>query len=489
MTGKIERFLPPALAMLAFAVSYMYFYFAAAPLYSDNDFFWHMATGKLILSEGKLPVTDPWSFTAAGQPWYIISWLWDVVTALVERAAGLFGVFIFIAACSAAIVALLAHSLRTRRESGSDAIILTLFIATLALLEFAAPRPQLVGYFCVLGFHLALHKSRASASLRGLLALPVLMLLWVNTHGSFFIGFMLLGVYGLEALMTRNWPWFKRLFTVGFLCLLVLPINPYGIHIVDAVMSTLSSILVQYVLEWLPFVFGNILGISIWFLMFVLMGVMREPKVPIADKILSLVWFIATLFSVRNAPIFVLVSAPAMAICLQRFSDSLASFRTARPDVGIAVQKPGMRLRMALLALVVVTGSATMVGTLKGERAIKDASDLGPAVAYLDAHARGKRILNEFNYGSRILYETQGRVPVFVDGRCGTAYPESVLEDTLAFMKMEKGWEEILTKYSIDGMMLGNKNPSSTAYEQGSYRAQWAQVYRDDRVTIFMRKK
>jgi hypothetical protein len=489
MIDKLERYLPPALVTLTFVISYLYLYFGAMPLYNDLDFFWHMAAGNLILDQGKIPAVDPWSFSAGAQPWYIISWSWDVLLALVGRAAGLEGVFVCAVLLMALNLAFLAYSLCRRSLVKSDALILTLFIAGLCFIEFTSPRPQLVGYFCVLWFHFVLHQSRTGISFGKWLTLPLFMLVWLNTHGSFIAGFTLLGAYGLEAIWQRRWQWFRQLLVAGALCLAVVPINPYGIHIYDAVMSTLGSVIVSHIIEWLPFVFGNSVSISVWFLMFILLGVMRDKDVPIADKILSLAWFLAMLFSIRNAAIFILVSAPALAICLQRVSEQLASIRTVRPDLGLALQAPGMRHRAVIAASIVLAGSIGLINTLKGESAVSAGDYITPAIQYLDTHARGKRILNEFNFGSRILYETQGRVPIFVDARCGTAYSEDVLKEALAFMQMEDGWDDILAKYRIDGIIVNHKNLFNMAYENGRYRDQWNRVYHDEVATIYMRKR
>ena len=35
----------------------------------DPDYFWHVATGRLILETGRIPIVDPFSFTWAGRPW------------------------------------------------------------------------------------------------------------------------------------------------------------------------------------------------------------------------------------------------------------------------------------------------------------------------------------------------------------------------------------------------------------------------------------
>src|ERR1043165_46222 len=118
MIEKMERYLPHALVSLTFALTFIYLYFGAIPLFQDTDVSWHLATGALILDQGKIPASDPWAYTSAGYPWYIISWLWDIIIEIVHRAAGLKGLFVFTVSVVSAIAAALAYELLQRKNIG-----------------------------------------------------------------------------------------------------------------------------------------------------------------------------------------------------------------------------------------------------------------------------------------------------------------------------------------------------------------------------------
>ena len=56
---------------------------AGAPqTFNDGDVSWHVATGEWILRHQAVPATDPFSFTAGGQPWVAMEWSADVIYAL-----------------------------------------------------------------------------------------------------------------------------------------------------------------------------------------------------------------------------------------------------------------------------------------------------------------------------------------------------------------------------------------------------------------------
>src|SRR5664279_1121072 len=61
-------------------------------LFRDSDAGWHIRTGEAILATHRLPHSDPYSFSRAGQPWFAWEWLSDVAAGAAHRAAGLTGV-------------------------------------------------------------------------------------------------------------------------------------------------------------------------------------------------------------------------------------------------------------------------------------------------------------------------------------------------------------------------------------------------------------
>src|SRR5437870_6507402 len=55
---------------------------------TDPDYWWHVRTGQLIAETGGIPRTDPYSFTAAGQPWVAHEWLTELMLFAVARGGG-----------------------------------------------------------------------------------------------------------------------------------------------------------------------------------------------------------------------------------------------------------------------------------------------------------------------------------------------------------------------------------------------------------------
>ena len=156
---------------------------------AGSDMWWHVAAGREILQQQSVWLVDTWSYSAAGEAWRNHEWLADIVYFAWEQAWGieslvywkwllLLGIFscLFLALC---------------RYSGGDAAAAGL--ATCLAIVIAAPfldiRPHL---WTLLGFvSLLLILSWQHPRLW---VLVVLFLLWVNLHGGFVFGLMVLAI-------------------------------------------------------------------------------------------------------------------------------------------------------------------------------------------------------------------------------------------------------------------------------------------------------
>ena len=144
----------------------------------DNSFFTHLATGNLILERGSIPRTDPYSFTANGEPWVVQSWLASLLYASLDRLLGGFGIRLMNGLLCAAVGALVWRLTSRRSEQVFVPLGLTGGVLIVGSMMWS-PRPLLFG---LLGLTLVL--SVVEGLVNPLWLLPI-MWVWVNTHGSF----------------------------------------------------------------------------------------------------------------------------------------------------------------------------------------------------------------------------------------------------------------------------------------------------------------
>src|SRR5665647_63895 len=163
-------------------------------LLGHYDLGWHLAAGDLIRDQGNIPFQDPWSFTSEGRQWYNLSWLWDVIASVIFQYTKFWGLTLFVVACGAVIAGYLT-SICLSSGASVTAVCISVFAASLLYPSFATPPNVYLAaapntstmLFCVIFYGECLKRTRW-------FWLPLMMILWVNLHGGFVLGFLVVGV-------------------------------------------------------------------------------------------------------------------------------------------------------------------------------------------------------------------------------------------------------------------------------------------------------
>ena len=202
----------------------------------DPDTWWHIAVGQRIMDTHRWPTSDLYSFTAPGMHWIAYEWLGEVAMALAARTGGLLGIAFLQIALVALVTVLLYYYAYVRCGNWKAACLATGLVLPVASVIFTL-RPQIFGYIFLLVTLICLERFRQGHS-KSLWILPPLLLIWVNTHGTFVFGLAAIGVYfasGLVSFQLGNLvaePWTarqrKQLLFISLLCGLAVLITPYG---------------------------------------------------------------------------------------------------------------------------------------------------------------------------------------------------------------------------------------------------------------------
>src|SRR5262249_41969951 len=142
--------------------------------------------GEWILANHALPRTDPYSFSKGGEAWIAWEWGSDVVTGLVHRVSGLWGVAIVTAL---AIAAWTWMWCRLAVAVGGDFFIAAAvapIMVTTASLHWLA-RPHVFGWLFALGAMIYLQCVQRVGPLSAIAVVGV-SAVWANLHASFFLG-------------------------------------------------------------------------------------------------------------------------------------------------------------------------------------------------------------------------------------------------------------------------------------------------------------
>lgn len=195
--SRLFRFcsFPALLAVLLVFAAFV----AARRNLPDPDTWWHLVVGEEILTTGTWPTADHYSFTVSGKDWMAYEWLGEVLMALAGRAGGLPALALVLIALCAVFFLLLYYLAYLRSGEAKPAFLACALVVPLANAVFSL-RPQLFGYIFLLLALICLERFRQGRQFAAWF-LPVLFLLWVNTHGNFVFGLFVIGLYWLGGLV------------------------------------------------------------------------------------------------------------------------------------------------------------------------------------------------------------------------------------------------------------------------------------------------
>ena len=425
------------------------FYLSNGPLLLGHyDLGWHLAAGDLIRQRGEVPFQDPWAFTLGDKRWYNLSWLWDVMASVLYQHASFAGIVLMVVASGAVIAGYLAFC---GLSSGASplAVCIAVFAACLLYPCYeASPNMYLAASPNVATMLFAVVFYGECLRRRGWFLLPPMMILWVNLHGGFMLAFPILGVFGGLALLRRDWTNFRNYCLAGVGCFIAIFVNPLGWHVYDGVRATLGHFVQADIGEWRSYFHnielpGSIPGIA-YALTFVALELRyrSSTRVPLEARVLAWLFLFLGLYQFRYTAFFFIFSSVPMALHIDRLLPKRLS---------------GFEVQRAMLAASVV-GILLLPFTFMQVRPALALPDMlsEEDARYLEAHSAHAHLLNHWNIGGLLIFRTQGSVPVFVDGRAATAYPDELLRDYLKLVRWdidEATWDKLISKYEINAVL------------------------------------
>lgn len=423
----------------------------------DNSFLTHLATGRLILATDHVPSTDPYSFTAPGQEWFVQSWLVSVGYATAEALWGLDGVRVLCGALSAALVGL--AWMITRPASG---LVPRLGLAALFVLVGSglwAERPLMVGLIGLALTILAVERAVPAPWL-----LPVGWI-WVNSHGSFPLGIVFIASVVVGGLLDKG-EWRHELRCLGWALggVLLGVIGPLGLGALSFPVQLLSrQDVLSHVVEWRAPTFDS-LSQRAFLLQLVLAVLLLVRRPTYRAAIPMAVFTAAALLGMRNITVASLVLLPAMAAGTAGAGSLAAAARLRR----------GGAVTVAVTAL----GLALVVSRLQEPDVRLDAYPIR-ALAYVEEQGidtRVERMASTEMVGNVLTYIYGPERRVFYDDRFDM-YPESVTKVALDLEEAGRGLMAELAELHIDLVLVEQEAPVALALGAAS---EWRSMLIDE---------
>jgi len=476
-------------------------------LLGDAGIGWHIRAGQQILATHMVPHVDPFSSSMGTKPWFAWEWFYDVAVGELETALGLNGVVWLTSVVIATVFALLFRLLTKGGTNVLVALVLVLLALAASMIHFLA-RPHVLSWlFTLIWFWILDASERSCSSGRGgqtrrwLWALPLLMLVWVNVHGGFLLGFALLGIFWIGAV----WNWLRAkggqieqafgkiaagkrswdLMWVGLLSLAASLVNPYGWKLHSHIASYLSDrFLMDHIVEFQSANFHGVAQQCFVVLLLITLATLavrgRQLRVSQAFTVLFAVY--TGLYASRNIPVSSLLLAMVVGPLVPstglagRFSQNMARIQS------------GLRGHLWPVFAIAITLWVAANGGRGGSNQIMDAH-FDPkrmpvdAVIYLEKHEVPGPVLSPDYWGGYLIYQLYPKQRVVVDDR-HDFYGDEFFKSYLKMVHVELGWQEFLLEHEVSCLLLPRNAPLTNILLE---TREWKPIYRDDVAIAFVR--
>ena len=472
-------------------------------LFRDSDTGWHIRSGEWILAHHALPQTDPYSFSKAGQPWFLWEWGSDVLMGLTYRIDGFRGLTALVAVTLSACSWLWC---RLNFAAGGDFFLTALFaplMVTTASLHWLA-RPHVFSWLFLLGALLYAEFREEAAPARfgwaQFVAISAATAVWANMHASFILAPAIAGVYAL-AHFARPLLWpldlrTERAKARWFLCAALAAaagsfLNPYGWRLHAHVLPyLLNDDLTSHVAEFQSFNFHDKDATQIALTMGVaaLGGTLALVRGRLSHFLLAVMFLWGGLRSARVLPLVALAILP---LANGAATDALRSAQGLRRPVRKMLDDAlgySSRLRLIDRRLNGVGFLAVAIlACLLLLRAPVFSNHIGfsrnrfpvDAIAAVEKLPPEARLLAPDSYGGYLIYSFNGVRKVFFDGR-SDFYGADFMQQYLMLINARPGWQEIVRAFGFTHALL----PEESALKASLEQAGWVRLYQDRVATL-----
>ena len=449
--------------------------------FSDPDMWWHLKMGEIIWTTHHIPTVDLFSYTARHHAWIPHEWLSQLTIYMAYWAGGYTGLMAWL--CVVSSVLFVAGYVLCSIVSGNPKVALVgaLVIWTFATVGLAI-RPQMIGYLLLTIELLLLHLGRTRDA-RWFWGLPPLFLLWVNCHGSFFIGMVValicyaLSFAGFRAgsLVSVKWPSTCRRYLACSLGIATLALfaNPVGSGQIIYPINTMlhQHIGLSQVQEWQPLqitdpraVFLLVLLLCIFLLVLV-----RRSELQLQELVLLALGVWLGLSHQRMLFVFGIFAAPILSRMLAPLWDNYDGGRD-RPVLNACF------IALSLLGAIVGFPSLHVLNMdVERDNPVK-------AVSFLKVHPISGKMLNDYVYGGYLIWSAP-EYPVFIDGRSDIYEWSGVLRQFQGWAMLQNDPRTLLDGYKIDFCLLNRDAPMAQVLPLLG----WNTIYSDTLSVIFTR--
>ena len=444
----------------------------------ETDVFFNLRLGEVVLSSGRVPTENLLSFTYPHATDINLAWLFQIVLALVHRAAGIPGTVLLKTVFVLGAWALL-FRVAVRRGAAVAPAALVLALAAWAAEPRFVERPHLVTFLGLALVLLAVERAEAKQPRLLWLLVPG-GLVWANANSCFFLAPMLLLFYALGAWRDGLGAEARRAAKVALAMIPFVFATPSGFRALTYIANHFRMPYLRPLQEYRhaqwpldgPFFFlvAGLLLAGLLPLLHRRLPTLLPTRVFLPCAVLGVLGGLR----IRFVAEFAMLSGPALAVALTRLAPWVAGRWTARISAGL---------------LVVLTAAPRVAAVAEGGRVfdIGLEPDLVPlaAVDFVQKHGLRERMYNDLEVGSYLTWRGWPRYRVFQDPRIN-GYPDSFHAVLRRADLSRVEWQGLLDGFGVTSALVTypSVNPRGALFDPSL----WALVYRAGDGLVFVRR-
>lgn len=414
-------------------------------IFLDPDFGWHVREGQLIVQKG-IQITDPFSYSMPSFHFIDHEWLANIFISLTYKYFGIYFLsFIF----SVIFVLSLFVSIPDKFKNYS---FFPFILAGIVILNFSGIRTQVITWlFLSILLKVALDDKLWN---KWKFFLPLIFLPWVNLHGGFAVGIVILFLVFLAKFVQNRKFEFDN-FLIMFFSIFFTFVNPYGPKIWQEIWMQISDSSLRWrISEWVPGVFY--LDVAFLFLLslsFIFILKYRE-KFKLWEIITYSLLLLMSLSSLRHIPLWALASIFVTSKAFFQFGKDIKKDK-------ISIQRYH---KVKIILTVIMIGLFLLEGTLS----ISSANSMSEkkyypvnAISYLKTQKINGNVFSTYDWGGYLIWK-QPEQKVFIDGRMPSWRRDGFFfnESNNAFVDYQKMFSEksffkkMIFKYNIQYVLM-----------------------------------
>lgn len=456
----------------------------------DLDIGFHLRGGEWMLENKSFHRKDVFTYTVNQNEYIAMYWLYQILIFLTYKLFGYVGINFLNSILIIILFFLIYLKMKINKIPPFIYQPLIFLITFIMEIRFSV-RPEIFTYIFISSFLIILdeyfYKNKDF-----LFLIPFLQILWVNMHGLFIIGLILITIYFLSFCFhkkTFDSHFFKYVFS-SYLFSFLNPYNIKGFLFPFYLFTRLSesSIFKNAISEFTsPFSKKELLLrpktpiilFYIFDLLTFLFLILKIKKRKIHEFLIILSFLYLSYKAVRNIPIFLIPSVFILANCIK---DSLKDFKVQK-----LIFLPILMIILTIIILLRIFTNSFYYERGGGEFGIGIDERIHPrgAVNFILKNNLKGRILNDLNHGSWFIWEL--RYPVFIDGRLEVMKEKFFEKYCKSFS--EGGILKLIEEYKPDMIIFDYSYPEALFWDRDlKSNPLWRIIYWDDKSVIFAHK-